>query len=153
VVSKSANPPFAMPGATVTWTIMVSNPGSVPVTNIVVVDDVPAEVEIQNVTSTAGTVTSNGQVVTFTIGALNPGESVTIVIETRVRDDVNVPFIITNRASITNAENPTPRQSEATVTSVSSLPETGETLWVAPLFGLLALIALAGMLWWHRRHS
>jgi uncharacterized repeat protein (TIGR01451 family) len=160
VVAKSANPPFAMPGEVVTWTLTVTNPGTIPATDVVVVDNLPSEVQVQGTTWSAGNVTTSGQTVTFTTAVLNPGEVVTIVIETRVRDDVDVPFTITNAASVTNAENLTPRQDEATVTSAASLPETGEPPLSAgrllPLLALLAIVGLPPLVWalgWRRRRN
>lgn len=119
---------------------------------MVVIDVVPNEAVLQSASATTGTLTVDGQVVTWNIAVLNPGESATITIVTRVRDDLNLPFIITNRASVTNTEDPMPRQVEATVTGATTLPATGESsLWIAPIVAGLAILALAGMLWWRKR--
>jgi uncharacterized repeat protein (TIGR01451 family) len=156
IISKNVDRPFAVPGATVTWTITVSNPGTVAATNVAVVDVVPNEAVLQSATATGGTIVVEGQVVTWTIPVLNPGESFTITIVTRVRDDLSLPFIITNRASVTNAEDPIPRQVEATVSGATTLPATGETgleLWIAPVLGVIAVLAFAGMVWRRRRRA
>jgi uncharacterized repeat protein (TIGR01451 family) len=156
IISKSVDRPFAVPGDTVTWTITVSNPGTVAATNVVVVDVVPNEAVLQSATATGGTITTEGQVITWSIAVLNPGESFTITIVTRVRDDLNLPFIITNRASVTNAEDPIPRQVEASVSGATTLPATGESgleLLIAPVLGVIAALAFAGMLWWRKRRT
>ncbi|MBL8162683.1 MAG: DUF11 domain-containing protein [Anaerolineae bacterium] len=131
-LTKIANPPFALPGELVTWTITVTNPSSVPATNVVVTDNMPPEVEILSVDPASASF--SGQNVSLTIPTLNPGASVTLTIRTRVRANASVPFIITNVASLNNG-----KSASATVSSVRRLPSTGETpYWRDPLLTLLA---------------
>jgi uncharacterized repeat protein (TIGR01451 family) len=132
------NPPFALPGTDVDWMITVTNTGDVPMTNVTVTDTLPPEVEILSVTSTAGVVTVSGQTVTLHLDVLGPGASVVIVVHTRVRLDVNVPFIISNLAALVYSENPSPQYASATVLSVTTLPRTGET----PLWAQLLLLSV-----------
>src|SRR5690606_16775441 len=77
-ITKSVNPPFAVPGEQVTWTITVTNPGTVPATNITVTDNLPGEVAIQSVNASSGTVSFSGQTVTFTMPSLGGGQAVVI---------------------------------------------------------------------------
>jgi uncharacterized repeat protein (TIGR01451 family)/LPXTG-motif cell wall-anchored protein len=151
-ITKSVNPPFTQPGEIVVWTITVTNPGSINATNIILVDNMPAVVEIQSVTATNGSITFNGQQVTYTQAVLSPGETVTLTITTRVRDDAVLPFTLTNSATITNSENPTPRSAQATLTGVSNLPNTGETLppvlWLGLIIGILGAAAFIGRSVW-----
>lgn len=148
-ITKSVNPPFAVPGESVTWTITISNPGSIAVNNVQMQDTMPAEVAIQNVSATAGSASFSGQAVNFSIGTLNPGASVTITINTRVRDDAALPFVITNRACTTSSENPDARCAQATLVSAGQLPATGESPWSPwrmPVFALAALLLGGGVI-------
>jgi len=155
-ISKRADPPFALPGDTITWTITISNPGSSAATNVVVTDTLPGEVVIVSVSSSSGSVTFSGQSVTFTQAVLGPGESVSIEVLTRLREDVVPPYSLHNLASLTNAENPNPRYAQASVVGASGLPATGESPWSrwrTPLFALgliasgLAVLSLARRRW------
>ncbi|MFN8375371.1 MAG: DUF11 domain-containing protein [Anaerolineae bacterium] len=142
VITKSVTPPFSQPGELVTWTITVQNPGSIPVTNVVTVDNMPPEVQIISVTSTMGTTSVSGQTVMLTLPVLNPGQSATITITTRVRANVVTPFTIINTASISNAENQTPRFAQAQLISAAHLPVTGESPWWQPVLLLLVGVSI-----------
>ena len=128
LITKSVNPPFAKPGESAVWTITVNNPASVAATGVTVSDDMPSVVQIDSVAATAGTISSSGQHVTFSIASVAPGQTVTITINTHVRSDAQLPFVVTNHATITNAEDQTARLASATLTGVSDLPHTGEPL-------------------------
>jgi uncharacterized repeat protein (TIGR01451 family) len=144
IITKSVQPPFALPGAAVTWTITVTNPGNVPATNIVVNDSLPAEIEILSASASAGNLTVNGQNVHLTLASLAPGGRVTVTVQARVRNNVQVPFIITNLASLT-ADGMDPASAEAQLLSVKNLPSTGESplaVWRLPL---LLLVTGAGL--------
>jgi uncharacterized repeat protein (TIGR01451 family) len=146
-ITKSVNPPFAVPGEQVTWTITISNPGSIPVTNVQMQDTMPAEVAIHSVSASAGSVSFSGQTVSFSIDSLAPGASVTITVNTRVRDNAALPFILTNNACTTSNENPQARCAQATLVSAGTLPATGISPWSAwrmPIFAAVFGLLLAG---------
>jgi uncharacterized repeat protein (TIGR01451 family) len=149
VITKSVNPPFAQPGQAVTWTIVVSNPTSNPITNVRVVDTLPAQFEIQSVNVPTGAASVSGQVVTFTLGSLAPGASVQITVNSVIRSSAQVPYVLENNACLTADQQPSAICARATVTSAGSLPPTGESpwsMWRAPLLlggGLLLVMALA----------
>lgn len=159
VITKSVDPLFSQPGEVVTWTITVTNPGTIATTNIIVVDDMPPEVQIQTVLASAGNITTNGQTITFTLATLNAGQSVTITIRTRVRDDVPLPFVINNNASLTNAENLNPRSATAMLLSAAGLPETGEAPWwripllIATIIAVGVILAVANLSYRQRNRS
>ncbi|MBZ0295578.1 MAG: DUF11 domain-containing protein [Anaerolineae bacterium] len=139
IISKSANPPFAQPGETVVWTITISNPGQVAINNIQMTDTVPAELAINFVNTTAGSATVSGQTINFSLDVLGPGASVTITVNTRVRDGVNTPYFATNQACLS-----TGACAQATLSSVEALPSTGQSpwsVWRLPLFTLLSGVA------------
>lgn len=147
-IRKTVNNPFAVPGDEVVWTITISNPAAIPLTNIVVQDSLASALELLSATASAGTVTTSGQNITYTQASLAPGASATITIRARVRANAAVPFVITNAASMDFDGSPTLRVSSASIASVRSLPTTGETpWWRLPLLLLLAAgFGMAGTL-------
>jgi uncharacterized repeat protein (TIGR01451 family) len=153
-ISKSVNPPFALPGDTVTWTITVNNPNSTPLTNVSVTDNMPNEVEIISVSATSGNVSFSGQTVTFNQATMAPGASATITVVTRVRGNVTTPFDINNLATLTATELPNPLTASANVISAGELPGTGESPWSrwrAPILALAAgVFVLTGVWVWRR---
>jgi uncharacterized repeat protein (TIGR01451 family) len=143
-ITKVAEPPFAIPGEVVVWKITVMNPGSTPVNNVEVVDNLPNQVQIISASATGGTVTTSGQTVRWSKPVLNPGESVTITVTTRVRSDVAVPFSITNLATFSIDSRPI-QTVQAVVHSVTNLPRTGESPWAALRWGMLTVLASIGI--------
>jgi len=82
-ISKVGSPGHAAVGEPITWTIEVWNPGSHPTRNFVFVRDfVPDAFDIVAVTATRGVVTTEGREVHVAIGMLQPGDRVTVTIET-----------------------------------------------------------------------
>jgi len=143
-ITKSANPPFALPGESVTFTFTITNPGTVVATSVTATDPMPAEVEILSATAPAGNVSINGQNVVFTIDALQPGESITVTIASRVRDSVAVPFVIRNEVCMQAANQAAQRCAEASIISINALPRTGETpMWAIVL--RMSMMAVAGL--------
>ncbi|NWF68265.1 MAG: DUF11 domain-containing protein, partial [Chloroflexi bacterium] len=139
---KNVFPPFASPGDTVAWTILLTNPSSAPMANVVISDVLPDGLEPLSVTATAGTATLNGQTVNFTLGVLGANETVTLTVQTRISADYDGdPFLI-NRAVMNNG-----LSAEARLIVVDTLPATGETpSWRAWM--LAGLWALSLMLGW-----
>lgn len=88
-ISKVGRPECCEPGDTVLWIVTVTNIGNADVTNVVVQDTLPPEVQLQQVTSTKGTVTTSGNSFEVRIDRVAPGEVVTIVAQAIVlgRDD------------------------------------------------------------------
>jgi uncharacterized repeat protein (TIGR01451 family) len=143
-IRKSVSPPFAQPGDTVTYSIVITNPGPSRATGIRVIDTLPAELEILRAQTTSGTVSFGGQTVTLFVEDLDPGESVTVTVTVRVRPSVPTPFSIRNIATLTNNENPSPRTASALLLSVGSLPSTGEGPgWPRDLLLITAALGLA----------
>ncbi|MEQ8675003.1 MAG: isopeptide-forming domain-containing fimbrial protein [Aggregatilineales bacterium] len=145
-ITKSVNPPFAQPGETVTWTIVVGNPGGTPISNLVVTDTMPAELTVISAVPSSGSATVNGQQIETTIPSLGAGESVTITVTTRVRDNAVVPFILRNQACVTSSANSTPYCASATVLSIAQLPATGQSPYSGTRDLLVMLIGVVAIL-------
>lgn len=110
-------------GEKLRWDVTVSNRGSVAGSNVIVSDTLRPELQIDNVTTSKGTVDITGQTVTVTIPTLASGEQVNIAIFTTSLDGA----IVSNTACV-NADN----QSDAECMSalpIQSLPNTGQTPW------------------------
>lgn len=142
-ITKSVNPPFTRPGEIVTWTIIITNPGSLPFNNAIMTDNLPAQVQILSTSTTSGSVSFNGQQVTFQQAVVNPGQSVTITVTTRVRDNVAMPFILTNVACLNNAIN---QCAQASTVGALTLPATGQSPWSEMRAALLRLGIISLML-------
>lgn len=139
-IVKLVDPAFALPGEDVNWTIVVTNPHSVPINNVTFVDNFPAQLEIISTSAdnTVGSLVVTGNTVTYSIVVINPGQSVRVNVLTRIRPGTPVPFIITNTVNLTNGLSGSASQiigsASATVLSVGSLPATGfEPAWRKPL--------------------
>jgi uncharacterized repeat protein (TIGR01451 family) len=150
-ITKSVQPPFAVPGESVTWTITIRNPGTLTATNIQMTDNMPSEVEIQEVSATSGSVSFSGQTVNFNLGSLDGGGSVTITIRTRVRDNAPLPFVITNQACMSSSINPGGSCTQATLVSAGELPATGQSPWSVWRMPLLVMVVMSGVWVWRRR--
>jgi uncharacterized repeat protein (TIGR01451 family) len=140
-LSKAVDNGFVGPGSRVTWTITVSNPNSFDLTDLTVVDTVPAQLLILDAVATGGTARVNGQTVTLTTNSLGPGASATVVITTRVRDGI-VGVAIENPAVLGSL------RASATVVVVAGLPALGETPWWRDLLLVTALALMLGVGGW-----
>jgi len=149
VVEKWVSPPIISPGQDVRITIRVRNPGTQPVSRLVVEDTLPAYLQILTVRSTRGIPAISGQTVRVSVGTLEPGGQVTITIEARARADVPAGTAVENVAvasydggrSTGQFPQPTPERPICPL-----VPETGQTsstIRVAVLLILMALVSLA----------
>jgi uncharacterized repeat protein (TIGR01451 family) len=133
---------FIQPGETATFTLMVSNNGTVNALAVIVTDALPDPLVFVSATTTQGTFTVNGNTVTFNIGTVAPGQTVTLKIVARARTDVKTPIDTTNIATL-NSSGGTRSASAALRITRISLPATGEHPNEIPL-ALWLLVALAG---------
>lgn len=101
-VTKSDNPDAVDAGATLTYTVLVTNNGPSPATNVTLTDLLPAEVSFDSGSSTQGSVSESGGTVTAAIGTLASGASATVTITTTVANTAS--GLINNTASVTATE-------------------------------------------------
>ena len=118
---KSAGEPFVQPGDPLTWTITVTNTSGGLLTDLTVTDSVPPEVEVISLTSSTGSVSSNGGIYTITIDQLEATASATITIEARVRTDLSRFEIVNTATASTGAS------AQSTVVVAGTMPATGES--------------------------
>jgi len=145
---------IGLPGEQLTWVITVTNRGTGTGTNLVITDTLRSELRIDSVDTPRGSASVAGQIVTFTIPSLAPGESLVLRIITTVLESP-LDGVITNTVSLSGQA---PDGATATamaqgiVSTIGSLPSTGyppaeKTSHPQPaLWMLLALVlvALAG---------
>ena len=86
VITKLVNVQLAQVGDPVQFTITAFNPNALPVASVVVVDALPPEVDYLSATTTQGQFfyDANTHTLTFDLGTLAAGQTVTLVIQTRV---------------------------------------------------------------------
>jgi uncharacterized repeat protein (TIGR01451 family) len=127
-INKTVNPSNGVPNDIITFSIQVRNNESQPQTNVVVTDRILDFLEIVSVTTTKGAVTINGQDIRVDIGTLEPGETVTITITTRIRPTAQPGDTGINVADVTST-NPsgtgTSTTSNPVAISVGQAPPSG----------------------------
>jgi uncharacterized repeat protein (TIGR01451 family) len=114
-ITKTVDKPLpqftVLPGESLTYTIVVTNSTGDTVRNVVVTDNLPAEVVFASCASTAGGVCSgSGNNRTITIPSLAQGAAATITIATTVAPGVGPGQVWTNTATVTSngATDPNP---------------------------------------------
>ncbi|MBN1583012.1 MAG: DUF11 domain-containing protein [Anaerolineae bacterium] len=144
-ITKRGDPSSAYPGEEVTFTIEVTNNGQYAAVDVVVTDEVSEYFDILEVTTTQGTVTVDGQVVTVQVGIVGPGFVVEIVIQTRLQQDAPAPLRLENVAVLNSPNGGNDSSPPVTITIPDPLlPVTGQQAlswlgWVPLGLGLLAI--------------
>jgi uncharacterized repeat protein (TIGR01451 family) len=128
MILKVANPPLARPGDTVTFQMTVTNPGTAPALSVVVTDPLPAPFIYVSASAQQGTFTVAGNLITFTVGTVNPGQTILLTIATRVRPNVVPPIDTVNTATLIGIGDHRITTDSSTSVRITngSLPSTGE---------------------------
>ncbi len=103
LVVKSDNPDSVVAGTTLTYTMIVSNIGPATATGVSLTDTLPGGVTYGTGSSSQGTVSEAGGVVTATIGSLAAGSSVTVTVDVTV--DSGTTGTLLNTATVAGNEN------------------------------------------------
>jgi uncharacterized repeat protein (TIGR01451 family) len=119
-VTKTVNPPSAVVGQTVTYTISVSNLGPSDASGVVVSDVLPAELTLQAATASAGTYDPASG--TWTIGDLAVGQMATLT----TTATVNVDGQINNTATKTGSNQRDPNPSNDSAGALLNATQPGD---------------------------
>ncbi len=119
VLSKTVDKSTAVAGEVVTFTIAVSNGDKHELTGVVVRDDVPAGLANITASVTSGSLTINGQTVTWNVGGVPSGNTATLTIQATIPVTALLGTVYTN--NVTSTAGLTPGQSDsASVTVVAA---------------------------------
>ena len=156
LITKAVNLIQAQPGDTVIFTLVVTNPNSIDLPNIVVVDPLSALVDFVSATTPQGTFVydPNAHTLTFDLGTLTSGQVLTMTIHTRVRPDAQPPDQITNAVTLLSGGNPID-ESNTTVTGLVPEALPGAGFGPGPVERAMMLLAgilvVMGVVWLGRR--
>jgi uncharacterized repeat protein (TIGR01451 family) len=84
-VTKTDSPDPVSRGSTLTYTIVVTNQGLEPATDVLLTDPLSRSVRFVSVTSTAGSCSQSDDIVTCALGEIPSGGSVTVTIDVTAR--------------------------------------------------------------------
>jgi uncharacterized repeat protein (TIGR01451 family) len=135
-------PAFAIPGETVTWQVAITNNGGFNTPHLILTQSLPPTLDLAVVDVAEDVVVVNGRQVTVHVGAVGPGQTRVLAIETQVRSNTNAAFLRTTTALNTG------QLVEAEVLTVYSLPTTGETPWwrLPLILGMVLLVEVGFLL-------
>ncbi len=154
LITKAVSLEQAQVGDVVQFTLFITNPNSVEVPNVVVVDPLPSLVVFMSAATPQGDFTfdANTNTLTFNLGTLAPGQAVVITITTRVSDQAQPPDQFRNLATVSDSDSSSSSNTTTTTLVPGSLPTAGVgpgRVQYAVLLGMgLGLLLLAVMGWW-----
>lgn len=156
LITKAVNLTQAQPGDTVIFTLVVTNPNSIDLPNVVVVDPLSALVDFVSATTPQGAFVydPNAHTLTFQLGALTPGQVIIITIHTRVNPNAQPPDQITNTVTMLSNGSPVD-ESNTTVTVLVPEAFPGAGFGPGPIERAIMFLAgslvVTGLLWLGRR--
>jgi uncharacterized repeat protein (TIGR01451 family) len=128
-LTKAAGPNPVLPGASLTYTLTLTNAGSETASTVTVSDTLPAALTFTScVASNGGVCGGTGNARTVTYGSLAPGASSTITIVAGVNDSAGAGATISNTAVVSSAtHDPNPANDTATAAvSTPTLTPSGD---------------------------
>ena len=143
-------------GSVLRWTIVVTNFGNVPATNVVASDTVPAHsTYVKRSITGLGHDDSHAPALLWNVGTVGVGESVTLTFESSVNSNVANGTIISNRAWMQATQSPrksaTAQSGKVSETTTKVVRTSGDEDVTLGLMGLLAALALGFA--WHGRSN
>src|SRR5262249_7354989 len=124
----------AVEGANVTYTVTVSNSGPNPATGVVLTDTLGANLKFVSATTTQGSFSQSGGVVTFNVGTIGVSGSVTLTVTAQALEDgtrtnsANVPAPSADPVSSNNSAVANTSVSEPAIIVSAPITTTSRTL-------------------------
>ncbi len=115
-LSKVGSPALVMAGQRLTYTLVVTNNGPLPGTNIVLTDSLPASVNLASITPSPGTSCAGVSTVVCSMGDMSVGMAATVTLAVTP----TVSGMVVNTASVT-ADEPDPDPTNNTATATNSV--------------------------------
>ncbi len=120
----NTGPTSAPEGNNLTFTVVVTNKGPAAATGVVLTNTLGANLRYVSASTTQGTISHSGGVVTFTVGTINPGYAVTI----RVTGQALEEGTLTDAASVgSGAPDPNAANNSATAATTVTEPAISVT--------------------------
>ena len=144
-IDKTSSPAVVAVGQPINYTLTVRNNGPDQATGVEAVDTLPASVTFQSVSSSQGSCSSSGRVVTCALGTLGVSATATVSIiatPTAAGDIVNVAVVSGDQSDSAPASN----QDNATTAVAATVAEAIPTLGGWMMILLTSLIGLVGFL-------
>lgn len=116
-IKKDATPNPVFVGSELLYTISIANTQNIPLTNVIFMDQLPANVTLVSIDSPIGNCSESGGLITCNLGILQSGESVFI----NIRVIPTTPGVISNTATVTSDET-TPESATIDVIVEAPLP-------------------------------
>ncbi len=121
-LTQAVSPASPVPGTEVTYTLVATNNGTSRAATVQVGDTLPAALRVTSATPAQGTCTVTGSQVACATGALDPGQSVEIVVVATLASGAG-PASLTSTGSVTSTTNdPVPGNNVAAATITPSAP-------------------------------
>ena len=115
---KITGPATANEGDTLTYTLTVTNKGPNPATSVVLTDTLDPNQRFKSATAGQGTFSASAGLVTFTVGTIGAGATVTFTVAVQAMEEGSLP----NNVAITSST-PDPVSSNNTATAVTAVAE------------------------------
>jgi uncharacterized repeat protein (TIGR01451 family) len=118
-IKKTASPTSSAPGASINYTITISNTGEAPASNVVATDN-PDETYVVSVSAISGGGVYSLGIIKWNLGTLNPGSSASVSYTATLKAASTGVFPqgatnVVNPASVVSTQTPTPVTATATV--------------------------------------
>jgi uncharacterized repeat protein (TIGR01451 family) len=115
----TGGPATSTEGNTITYSVTVSNSGPLDAAKVVLTDNLAAQMKFVSATTSQGTFTHSGSVITFSLGTVAAGKTVSVTVTVQLLEDGNV----SNSASVTSSTvDPNTANNSASATTAVAEP-------------------------------
>ncbi len=147
-ITLANQPDIGAPGDTVDYGILIRNPNSTTVTNVVITKVLDSRLTPLNVQSSIGTPRIQGQTVILEIDRLDPNQTITLNVLARLNEAAQAPDQISNVISVSgDGLAPASTNTNGLQVTPERIPETGFDLYSSQtLLIMIIVLALLGVI-------